>query len=355
MMKRMTSRSYLSGAPRSVMFGLLLLGLATVASGQDEKISIESQFVRVPVLVTDRDGRSIVRLKRDDLVLFENGVRQEISSFESVDSPITILLLVDRSRSMYPYFPKLDSSISAFIQKLRPDDGLIILTFADSVEEMLPLTQVRNLPEVIQLRKRNDETTRLYRAIDTAITMLDNIHGRTAIVLFSNGLSGEGDRLKSKTLERLKEARSVVYPVFFPTQLCDLRNAGPYYPKSPNAKSAADIVDYNDLVRLGPSPATKTLENARKFMLDVAASSGGRFIEMDGKISLVDAFLQIVEELSRQYQIGYEPKIPGKQGESRKISVKVNIPGSTVRARNTVVFSQTRPSMKGPDVAKKPQ
>ena len=48
---------------------------ASVQSGQD-RIRVQTSLVSVPVMVSDQLGRSIVGLKQEDFVLYDDGVPQ---------------------------------------------------------------------------------------------------------------------------------------------------------------------------------------------------------------------------------------------------------------------------------------
>ena len=64
-----------------------------------------------------------------------------------------------------------------------------------------------------------------------------------------------------------------------------------------------------------------------------AEKSGGKFIATPGGAALRQAFQGIVEELGRQYTIGYEPANQKKDGKWRAIELRVAKPDLTIRTR----------------------
>src|SRR5215208_5171899 len=50
---------------------------------EDEVVRVETNLVTTPVSVLDRDGRFIPGLKKKDFKIFENGVPQAITYFQS--------------------------------------------------------------------------------------------------------------------------------------------------------------------------------------------------------------------------------------------------------------------------------
>jgi Ca-activated chloride channel family protein len=64
-----------------------------------------------------------------------------------------------------------------------------------------------------------------------------------------------------------------------------------------------------------------------------ASKSGGTFVATPGGPAMREAFTKIVEELSSQYTISYEPKNTKKDGKYRTIEVRVAKPNLTIRTR----------------------
>src|SRR4051812_21858355 len=67
--------------------------------GDDEIIKVETNLVTMPVSVLDREGRFISGLQKNDFEIYENGVRQKVDYFQSVEQPFTVVMLIDVSPS----------------------------------------------------------------------------------------------------------------------------------------------------------------------------------------------------------------------------------------------------------------
>src|SRR5204863_9464956 len=60
---------------------------------------IESNIVNVDAVVFNKKtGQIITGLKKENFAIFENGVKKDISSFSTPESPITVTLVVEYSR-----------------------------------------------------------------------------------------------------------------------------------------------------------------------------------------------------------------------------------------------------------------
>ena len=68
-------------------------------------VRVDTNLVTIPATVTDRDGRYVTDLRKEDFQIFEDGIEQEVSLFAPSKQPFTILFLLDtlvvRSRNSY--------------------------------------------------------------------------------------------------------------------------------------------------------------------------------------------------------------------------------------------------------------
>lgn len=284
----------------------------------EEIIRVDSDLVTVPVTVMDRDGRYIADLTRDSFELFEGDIKQEISVFESVESPFTIIFLMDVSGSMNDQLAELVHAANIFVTKLRSEDKLMAIIFAGEVKTLLPPTKISELKKGINIKPRHIKGGNvIYDAVDYAFKRAKIIPGRKAIILFSNGV-GSGFATAGHTLRVAEEQESLVYTVLF-DKFPDIP------PRYANAR------DYH-----------KRVAEIRAYMQGLAAKTGGRSYRFEDIAKLDATFEMIVDELGRQYSLGYYPKNKGKAGERREIKVKVNRPGLAVRARDSYVVGKTK-------------
>ena len=65
----------------------------------DEPIKLHTTLVQVPVVVSEHGGRYVSDLTRDEFTVFEDGVKQNIELFGSVEEPFSVALLLDSSGS----------------------------------------------------------------------------------------------------------------------------------------------------------------------------------------------------------------------------------------------------------------
>lgn len=82
---------------------LLLISLVNTGSSQvtdDAPIRINTVLLNVPVVVSDKDGRNITGLKKEDFSVFQEGVKQTIEFFANTEEPLNVAIVVDTSSSV---------------------------------------------------------------------------------------------------------------------------------------------------------------------------------------------------------------------------------------------------------------
>ncbi|MFL6469001.1 MAG: VWA domain-containing protein, partial [Pyrinomonadaceae bacterium] len=158
-------------------------------NAEDEVIKVDTNLVTMPVSVLDRDGRFISGLQQSDFRILENGVEQKIEYFQSVEQPFTVVLLIDVSPSTRYRIEQIHQAATAFVNQLRPNDKVMVISFDDNIHVLTPPTNDRNqLRNAIETAQFGDGTS-LYEAVDHAINReLKKFEGRKAIVLFTDGV-----------------------------------------------------------------------------------------------------------------------------------------------------------------------
>src|SRR6476659_9669759 len=81
----------------------------TAAMSEDDRdtITFDSALVNTQVSVRDEKGRFVSGLTKDDFIVLDDGKEQPISYFsQESDEPLTIALVIDRSRSVQRAFSK---------------------------------------------------------------------------------------------------------------------------------------------------------------------------------------------------------------------------------------------------------
>jgi Ca-activated chloride channel family protein len=243
-------------------------------------------------IVTDRSGRYLLGLSQADFTVSDDGRPQRIETFETVDSPLAAILVLDISASMQPKIDDATRAARAFVKALKPDDRVGLYTFNTGLVGSVDLTLDRK-PVIAGIdAARTDGETALYDAIAAALRRLKPVRQRKAVVVFTDGEDNRSRFSLKQVIEMAQASEVSVYAV---------------------AEAAETSVLYQFLQRL-------------------ANETGGRSYPIAHIRKLPGTFTAIVTELRSQYFLTYTPS-NRKPRSWHTIDVRVNRPGAVVRAK----------------------
>ena len=186
---------------------------------EGDVLTVNTNLVTVPVKVMDRAGKNILNLQRKDFHVFENGVEQRIAYFATVDTPFTVVLLLDTSGSTEFKMEDIQNAAISFVNQLKEQDRVMVMSFDDKIQTFCEPTSDRaTLIQAIRQTKTGD-STRLYDAVEQVIQQkLRSISGRKAVVLFTDGVdTASGHGTYKSTLKLVQESDAGVYVVAYDT------------------------------------------------------------------------------------------------------------------------------------------
>jgi VWFA-related protein len=324
--------------------GMIVISLGIPVPGQkernqhpvdreDEPIKLGTTLVQVPVTVSEPGGRYITDLSKEDFSIFEDGKKQRIEFFGSVETPFSVALLLDSSGSTAAQVEQIKSAALAFVDSMRTRDQAMVISFNDSVQTLCELTGDRETLKRAVASITPGEFTQVYEAVYTAVwEKLQEVEGRKAVILFTDGIDTASSEISEEdTLDAVIESEDIImYPIRYSTRL-DVEKKMEMRIRSSVAAKGDDAVS-NELVR-ARREIDRTYRKADEYLNQLAEMSGGVLERADTLQDLKGAFTRIAEELRRQYLLGYYPTNREKDAQDRRIRVEVLRPGAKVRAR----------------------
>jgi Ca-activated chloride channel family protein len=309
---------------RAFVSGLLVVSALGVlsAAGQQPVFRGAGDAVRVFVTVTDRDGRLVTTLTRDQFEIRDEGKPQPITLFDNSPRPIRLIVMLDVSGSMEGNLPLLRASAEQLFARLRPDDAARVGAFGRDVTISPEFTRdPARLRDVLPDSIPSDAPTPLWRAIDEALDVFkDANEDRSVILVFSDGKDsgpiGFSRRIASQAevIDRAREEDVMIYGIGMRS-----RGARPTMPVvGPGALQAMMTADL-------PDPG----------LARVAEESGGGYTEIRFGQDLGAAFARVADELHSQYLLGFAP--PRRDGKKHDIDARVSQRGLTPRARKSYI------------------
>src|SRR3954471_24215219 len=100
-------------------------------------VSESSELVVLPVTVSDDHGKLISDLAAGRFVVYDNGRPQSIALFTNEDTPVTVGLILDASRSMGPKLGEVIAAALTFARSSNLEDELFAIAFNDGVHDTL--------------------------------------------------------------------------------------------------------------------------------------------------------------------------------------------------------------------------
>ncbi len=324
-------------------------------------IKMDTSLVTIPVSVTDRDGKFVPSLNKRNFQVYEDGVQQEIESFESIETPFHVVLLLDTSNSTQFKFEDIQNAAIAFVDELRQDDQVMVVSFDSRVRFLCEFTSDRSRLRRAIYETRTGGSTKLYEAVDQVVDRLDEVQGRKAIVLFTDGVDTSSRRANyQNTIEKVEESGALAYPIRYDTEMDTTRGGvrgtppitnnpwpWPAPPPSPRGRRRWPFVNHlSPQGHLfpqwpqGPVPGQgggrggDDYRRGARYLQELADRSGGRLYKADTLHYLSQAFSMIAEELRHQYALSYYPTNSQKDGTYRRVKVRVDKPDVVVRARD---------------------
>jgi len=334
-----------------VLAAPLILGLMSVSSGaraarqgkqpqpsSGQTIRVEVEMVSLPVVVTTREGKRVADLEKQDFQVFEDGKLQGIAGFAATDEPISLALAIDTSGSTEQKLARMQDEAIRFVNQLHPDDEVAVVSFAEDVSLLTDFSISRDRNAYGIKETRPGGWTVLYEAVWLALEeVLKPKRERTALVLFTDGVDTASHKVSRKeTLELATETKASIYSIYFNTE-GDFGSPGmrPTVGGYPLPGGIPPVIVNRPPV-YGPGGGGTTRGEyieGRRYLQDLAESSGGMVFDAMNMQDLAPAFDEIAKELSSQYSIGYYSNSTKRDGKFRKVEVKLQKPGLVARTK----------------------
>jgi len=261
-------------------------------------VKVNSDLVQIPVTVTDRSDHVVGHLSKEVFAVYENGVQQTITHFETGEAPISACLVFDSSGSMANKLHKSVEAVHQLLNAAISDDEYCLIRFSDRPEVMVRMSNGPAGVAAAMNRIYPGGWTALLDAMYSGMEEVKRGHNRRkAIVLISDGGDNRSLHTRREIKHLAREADAQIYSV--------------------GILSPETLLLHPEEV-VGPS-----------LMENISQHSGGRLFRIHGIDELPSAISKITMALRHQYLLGYYPKDAHNDGKYRRISVRLNLPKGT--------------------------
>jgi hypothetical protein len=98
----------------------------------NDVIKVNTDLVVFDAQVIDKKTRKMFGgLTRDAFEVYEENVKQPIAYFSQDQLPLSVLLLLDISRSVTPIIEQVGAGANDALQRLKSEDEVAVMAFAD--------------------------------------------------------------------------------------------------------------------------------------------------------------------------------------------------------------------------------
>jgi VWFA-related protein len=266
---------------------------AVVDIGERTRIILDVTRVNMLFTVTDKKGRFVTDLGRDDFLVLENKKPQSIAEFTAeTDLPLRLGILIDTSNSIRDRFKFEQEAATSFILSVvhRGRDKAMVVSFDTSTELVADLIDDTDKLEAAIRGLRAGGGTALYDALyfacrDKLSKDQPRHKFRRAIVIVSDGDDNQSQVSRDQALEMAQKADVVIYAI------------------STNITHAETDGD--------------------KVLRYLTAETGGQAFFPFKVEDLEQSFENIANELRHQYNIFYRPEPLKADGLYHTVELKV--------------------------------
>ncbi|MDQ4123855.1 MAG: VWA domain-containing protein [Acidobacteriota bacterium] len=323
---------------KSVLALFLLLGFTAGTSAQDDVVKVETTLVRLNVGVVDVKGNVITNLNKDSFTVYEDDIKQNITRFEPVSAPFSIVMMLDISGSTKSFRQQMAQAASRFTDALSPQDRVAVMTFNEKPELLTNFTtNQKDIKYAISLVGSSGKAgrTMFYKALDEALKKLSKeTSRRKAVVVLTDGIDTEleaADRKIAGNSQTAEEAANLIKPEQNRTlsQILDTadRLGVTVYPLALPSGDPNRLPD--------PMPFQIVRYKAARERLQLLANrTGGQLNTINRLDEMSRLYAIIAADLRTLYSIEYEPPADRpRDGKWRTIKLEVNRPELVVRTR----------------------
>ena len=263
-----------------------------------ELVSIDIKaFPLVELLfsVVDPNGRAVVHLEERNFSLRENLRDAAIVDMSMDETPLNVVLLLDRSGSMYDALSPLKRGAGKFVQLLEPRDRVMLIDFSNEPKILCPFTRDEKKLRACLQTLHAWGPTALYDSLYRSILEVAPVGGRKVILALTDGTDQNEERTAHLSRHTLKEvierAKRERVPIF--------------------------------TIGLGRFVSKKELQA-------VAKHSGGRAYFAPSARELEELYIGLAKNLKSRVRLVYKSPEKRRDGQWRQIMLRCSLSGVSI-------------------------
>ena len=284
---------------------------APALPGEAEVVKVDVDLVTIDALVLQKNTARVVGgLKREDFLLYEDGVKQEITHFGQDSLPLSVLLLIDRGGCLDPFGSVVHRAASDAVARLKPSDEVAVMTYHDTTRLLQGFTRDRALIEdaLNQVPPHDEEAdhclNKLFNDAADYMTKAGNPVGRRVVIAITGvtrNFDCPGGPSGKAAAQAIYESGSVVCGII---------------PKTGDQAVENGIMIW--ATRMGKLGGAPYLD-----IQTLANETGGEVLE-DKPENLNTTFQTLMDHLRSRYNLAFVSSNKKRDGTTRKLKIDVS-------------------------------
>ncbi len=265
-------------------------GKPAASARRPAPIRVDVNLVLVPLTVTDPMNRLVTGLEKENFNIYDNNMGQVIKSFSTEDAPVTIGIVFDLSGSMTSKFARARKALSEFMRTCNPQDEFFVIGFNDRPAVIVDYTSDIDDVEARMVMLKPENRTALIDAVYLGVNKLKSAkYDRKALLIISDGGDNRSRYSEGELRRVVRESDVQIYSI------------GIFDAYAPTIEE-----------QTGPILLT-----------DICELTGGRLFRISDMGDMGDIATRISAELRNEYVIGYRPSEVKRDGNWRKLKVRL--------------------------------
>jgi Ca-activated chloride channel homolog len=265
---------------------------------ESEGYILRTNVEEVVLNATVLEGSRIVQtLKRENFQVFEDGVKQNVISFQHTDLPVSIAMVVDNSGSMSKKRPAVNKSALDLIEASNPQDEAFVVNFSDEAFIDQDFTgEVSKLREGLSHIESRGGTA-LYDAVVASADKLvaDGKRPKQVLVIITDGEDNASTLSLEQTIRRVQQL------------------SGP--------------VIYSIGLLFGDEMTHSEVRHARRALEMLSGETGGMAFFPKSMEQVDEIAAEVARDVRNQYTIGYHSTKPTTEPGFRRVQVTAQAEG----------------------------
>lgn len=337
------------------------------AGETQEALKVFTEEVLIPIFVFDGNSRFDPTLEKEDLLVFEDNLLQEISSVRR--EPSSVLLLLDTAGEKNPAMKTNTTReiASLLVSNLRAGDRVAAIQFGDRVETIHGwTTRTEKVVQALKTKLFSGKRSRLVDGLRVGAEHLREVPaGGRHVVLITDGVTSEADKLRlAEAIMELLSVHATVHVISYTSlgRKVIQRQNPPVVVTNEKRKSAQDIaneimfpnepweeirrrkiyviVDTDMPMRRQRNKYEAEMKESERWLASLADQTGGMMVLATSEAEMIKQGELVARKIDSQYVVAYRPRRPlalAAEGEFRSIKVATRRGGLQIHARKGYV------------------